>query len=301
MQVLRNPNFYASDFGVLKEKKRQHFLVESEKVSVLARRTFIDNLFHESPYGTIAKLEDFDRITVEDCKNFHRTYILNGSLKIFVSGHLTSEVSSKLRVMAESWSGKGLSAPVVTFDQAPNETIEVQKEDAMQKGIRMGKRMIQRGHPDFPELQVLVTALGGYFGSRLMMNIREDKGYTYGIGAGLASYDHTGMFYIATEVGSDYAADTQVQITKEIELLQNELIPQHELALVKNYMKGSLARSADGAFAMMERFKTVYNSGLGLDYYESYLDKIGTVTSERLRDLACEYLQENSMLKVIAG
>jgi zinc protease len=115
-----------------------------------------------------------------------------------------------------------------------------EKPDALQSAIRVGLPVINRNHPDFQSLQVLNTVLGGYFGSRLMANIREDKGYTYGIGSGLGSFKQGGSFFIASEVGADVCKATLTEIEKEINLLKTELVPDGELSLVRNFMLGSL-------------------------------------------------------------
>src|SRR5690606_31204651 len=102
---------------------------------------------------------------------------------------------------------------------------------------------IQRSHPDFPGLQVVNTLLGGYFGSRLMANIREDKGYTYGVSSGLASLKHSAFFTIASEVGVQVTAATLVEIEKEMRRLREEPVPETELATVRNYMMGTMLGS----------------------------------------------------------
>src|SRR5690606_23245225 len=107
--------------------------------------------------------------------------------------------------------------------------IFIEKPQALQSAIRLGHRSIQRSHPDFPGFQVLNTALGGYFGSRLMANIREDKGYTYGIGSGIASMQYAGFFTISTEVGTAVCAATLQEIKKEIDRLKVERIGAEEL------------------------------------------------------------------------
>src|SRR5690606_27638017 len=126
----------------------------------------------------------------------------------------------------------------------PGELV-IERENALQSAIRIGQLSIQRSHPDFPSLQVLNTTLGGYFGSRLMMNIREDKGYTYGIGSGIGSLKNTAFFTYSSGVGTSVCADTLKQIEFEINRLRTEPISDNELTLVKNYLLGSMLGSLE--------------------------------------------------------
>eukprot|EP01137_Pigoraptor_chileana_P019852 Opistho-2@81461 len=126
----------------------------------------------------------------------------------------------------------------------------------------MGNLSINRSHPDFASLQTLNCVLGGYFGSRLMANIREDKGFTYGIGSGIASLKDAGYFFIATEVGTDVCNSALSEIEKEITLLKTEVIGAEELNLVRNYMLGSMLGSLENAFSHADKFKNIYFSDL---------------------------------------
>nr|WP_262886706.1 insulinase family protein [Mucilaginibacter humi] len=177
----------------------------------------------------------------------------------------------------------------------------VEKPEALQSAIRMGTPFINREHPDFPAVQVLNTVLGGYFGSRLMNNIREDKGYTYGIGSGITSYKQGGALFIATEVGADVCKAATIEIEKEINLLKTELIPEDELNLVRNYMLGSLLGSLENVFSHADKFKNLYFSGIGYEYYDRYTNIVKNVTAEELLRLADTYLDYNGFYKVIVG
>jgi zinc protease len=176
-----------------------------------------------------------------------------------------------------------------------------EKPQALQSAIRMGLPMINRTHPDFPSLQVLNTVFGGYFGSRLMANIREDKGYTYGIGSGISSLKNGGAFYIATEVGADVCKAAVDEIEKEVNRLKTELIPEEELALVRNYMLGSLLGSLENVFSHADKFKSLYFAGLDYSYYDRYTRIIKDITAEELQALANKYFKFDEFYKVIVG
>jgi predicted Zn-dependent peptidase len=134
-----------------------------------------------------------------------------------------------------------------------------------------------------------------------MSNIREDKGYTYGIGSGVIDYHHGCSFVIMTEVGKDVAEATLAEIKKEIEVLQTELVGEEELNLVRNYMMGQLLRSADGPYAMLDMYNGTDIYGLGLEYYDQAIEKINSITAEDLRNLAKEHLNWDNFIVATAG
>ncbi|MBM3418720.1 MAG: insulinase family protein, partial [Bacteroidetes bacterium] len=136
---------------------------------------------------------------------------------------------------------------------------------------------------------------------RLMKNIREDKGYTYGIGCIIQELDDTGVFIILTEVGVDQRDLTLQEIKKEINILQNELIPAEELKLVKNYLIGQALKAADGPYAQFDLFVGVDLFNLDLEYYELYLTRLKNISSEELQALALKYLNWDDFSIVTAG
>jgi predicted Zn-dependent peptidase len=149
---------------------------------------------------------------------------------------------------------------------------------------------------------VLNMILGGYFGSRLIKNIREDKGYTYGIGSGIISMKNAGYFYIASEVGADVRKQAVHEVYKEIERLRKEPVPSGELSLVKNYMTGSFLRSIDGPFALADKLKGIMDYDLDFTkYYSQYIQTIKNITSKQLLELANKHFGEDSIYETVVG
>ncbi len=141
----------------------------------------------------------------------------------------------------------------------------------------------------------------GYFGSRLMANIREDKGYTYGIGSALVSMKNAGYFFIASEVGADVCTPALEEIHKEIEILKTREVSAPELDLVRNYMLGSMLGGLENAMSHADKFKNIYFSGLGYDYYQNYIKTVRTISPQDLQALANKYLDWDSLEKVVVG
>jgi predicted Zn-dependent peptidase len=176
-----------------------------------------------------------------------------------------------------------------------------EKEDALQSAIRIGKPLFNRSHKDFTEMMVVNTILGGYFGSRLMNNIREDKGYTYGIGSAIASFNHSGYFFITSEVGADVTQNTLDEVNKEINILRDELVGQEELQLVRNYMIGSFMRSIDGPFALSDKYRILLDYNMNFDYYKNFIETVKTIEAERIMELAQIHFDPKSMYTIVAG
>jgi zinc protease len=143
--------------------------------------------------------------------------------------------------------------------------------------------------------------LGDYFGSRLMTNIREEKGYTYGIGSMVAEYNNFGYFMIGTEVGKEVKDNTLVEIKKEFEILQKELVQEEELGLVQNYLLGQLLKSADGAYSMMDLYLSAQVHDKDLNFYNEAIKHIQEITPKRIQELAQKYLNWEDMTIVSAG
>ncbi len=304
--IIRNASFPEHEFGIYLTNKKQKFEIDSDKVSTLARRRFSELLFGaEHPYGAIIRKEDFELLTRESLIAFHKENYISDRCTIIVSGKIGDELVPLLDQFFgdKNWSGKNTAADEKLSSGITNsERIHtIEKPGAIQSAIRIGRVLFNKHHEDYLGMQVLNTVLGGYFGSRLMANIREDKGYTYGIGSGLVSYYDGGYFVISTEVGVDVTNATLKEIYYEIDKLQNELIADDELELVRNYLIGVFLRSTDGPFAIGDRLKGILGYGLGYEYYDRYVKTIRTITPENLRDLANKYLKKEDLIELVAG
>ena len=304
-EILKDSIFPQSELEIHLANKKQKHLINSGKVSHLARRKFSELLYGEHhPYGIDAKTEDYDTLKQNDILNFYKNYYNAKNCFIVVAGHLPKDVHSVLNKHfgKDNWgSAVPTPKPVIAIKTSTQQKTLVEKGDAIQSAIRIGRVLFNKTHEDYFKFQVLNTILGGYFGSRLMANIREDKGYTYGIGSGLSSMVNSGYFYISTEVGSDVTKNALEEIYKEIKCLREDLVSTEELETVRNYILGQFLRSIDGPFALAEKFIGVKEFGLDYSYYDNYFSSVKNITPNDLRDLANKYLQEKDLLECVAG
>jgi zinc protease len=304
-QVIKDAIFPQNELETHLKNKKQKFLVNNQKVATIARKRFGELVFGEQhPYGRDVKDADFEKIKQKDLIDFYTARYRSDNCKIILAGKINDDVYKQLD---ELFGGNDWKAPREIKDQS-SEVISTSekkqlifKEDALQAAIRIGKIMFNKTHIDYHPMQVLNTVYGGYFGSRLMSNIREDKGYTYGIGSGLVSLKNSGYFFISTEVGVDVCGDSLKEIYFEMDRLKEELITEDELQLVKNYMLGTFLRNADGPFALADRFKGILEYNLGYDYFDRYFAAVKNTTALQLRDLANKYFDKDSMIELVVG
>lgn len=302
-EILTDATFPQEELDTLIRTQKQKLSVSLEKNDVVTRRVFNKSLFGDSIYGYSAEAEDYDKIDRDQLLDYYKKAYQPNNCVIIASGKVDELTISKInRKFGSGWNTNiEFHKNVFSFPQTKGGVFFTERPESLQSAIRIGQISVVRNHPDFPALQFLNTVLGGYFGSRLMANIREDKGYTYGIGSAQVSLQNAGYFLIASEVGSDVCSSTLTEIEKEISLLKTELITPAELELVRNYMLGSFLGSLENAFSHAEKFKSILLSGLDYDYYTHYIQVIKTISAEKLLQLADKYWDFERFNKVITG
>ncbi|MDA3929081.1 MAG: pitrilysin family protein, partial [Prolixibacteraceae bacterium] len=264
--VIQNPIFPEHEIAAQIGKKKQQFTIENNKVKTLTQKKFSQVLFGEKhPYSNTNKLSDYDLLSSDKLKEYHGLNYGSESCKIIVAGQYGSKLKDILNQYFGNSNWTSLSKTDSYFDiKGDIQKVHfVEKSDALQSAIRIGRLVPNRDEADFHGLTILVTLLGGYFGSRLMANIREDNGYTYGIGAGIYSMPNAAYLTISTEVGCDVTKAALKEIYFEIERLQTELVGEDELSVVRNYLLGENLRSFDGVFAMASSLRVLLEAGLG--------------------------------------
>ena len=304
--MLMNPSFPEKELEVVVETNRQQFLVNSSRVEVIARKHLNRSLFGENhPFGRFAVESDYGRITPEVLREFYRKHYHSGNCTVYVSGKVTPEI---IRCIEEHlgnapWGEIKEVQPLELIEpqQTKEKHIFVEKADALQSSLKMGGFMMDRAHPDFLKARVMVTLFGGYFGSRLMSNIREDKGYTYGIGAGIVNCPGSGVLAITTEADNQYIDSIIMEVYREMDRMCNDLAPQEELEMVRNYMLGDFCRSYEGPFSLSEAWIYTKTADLDDEFFVRQVDSIRSITAEEIRTLAQRYFCKENLIEVVAG
>lgn len=304
--MLMNPTFPEKEMEVVVEVNKQRFLINSTRVEMMGRKRLNRALFGEAhPLGRYAEVEDYDRLSPEVLKSFYHQHYHSGNCSIYLSGKITPEIIQSVeRALGDApWGevSQASSFQPITPQPEVGKRFFVEKEDALQSSIKLGGFVMDRLHPDFLKARVMVTLFGGYFGSRLMSNIREDKGYTYGIGAGIVTYPGVSVLAISTEAANEYAEAVITEVYKEMDLLCNDRVPQTELDMVKNYMLGDWCRSYEGPFSLSDAWIYVETGGLDKEFFVRSIDAIQSITCEEVQALAQKYLCKENLIEVIAG
>jgi len=304
-EIIKYPRFPEEEISIHLKRIQQEHKMSMEKVGTIARIRFREMLFGEThPYGIYNDITLTESIDKNELIDFHRKFYNSENVIIFLSGNPDENVIQMLNQYFGKNDWKGRKAELNQhFPELPANIHKkhIVREDAVQDAIRIGKVIFNRSEKDFIVLDILTKILGGYFGSRLMMNIREDKGYTYGIGSGLVSFRHHGIFFISTESGVEFRENVKEEIYKEIEILRNELIPEEELELVKNLMQGEFLRSIDGPFESAEISRTLLLNNLTTDYIEQHLNTLKYITAEEIRLMAQKNLSIESFHELTVG
>jgi len=303
-EILFESIFPEHELENLKTITAQNLEVNSEKTSYLASQYFKENLFGKNyPYGKSIQKADILASNQQNITGFYSQNILNKPFDIILSGEIVeSDLEYIKKIFSEYKIQKNINlVSAIQIQSSHQRDFIFEKEGSMQSSIRFGKLLFNRTHPDYIPFLVLNEVLGGYFGSRLMMNIREEKGFTYGIQSSTYSLRRDGYLTIGTDVKREYTQQTIDEIIKEIKILQREIIPKEELEKVKNYMLGSFAGGLNSAFAIADHFKMIYFDGLDYNYFKRYIAGILNVSAAELQNLAIKYLQVDSMLEVVVG
>jgi predicted Zn-dependent peptidase len=248
---------------------------------------------------------DYENIQREWIEEFYNQFYTIAPSDVFVIGNLSPKEVEKIEAIFESYpplKNAPKDSSLYQFSPQLEEEIVIKKENSVQAAINIGCQLFSRKHPDFHKFTLLNTVLGGYFGSRLMSNIREEKGYTYGIQSSVYTNLETGHMQISTQTANEYIDNVIAEIYKELKLLCEEPIPNDELNIVKNYMIGSMARTLDGDFSRAGFYISVNNYGMDIEeYVNTKLEVINSTTSDELKSLAQKYFGSKKMHQVIVG
>lgn len=296
--------FPENELEIYLDNKRQHFLLEKQKTSWLARKKLAQLLFGPfHPYANSIHEEDYNKVNRALLLSYYRERINAHHCNIILTGNITDPIREKTsQVFSQLPSPANISdTPFYTFEPATPGYYHVHKAGAVQTSIRIAQEGVNLKDEDYAGFLLLNTILGGYFGSRLMSNIRESKGYTYGINSFNISSPLKSYWCIATDVNREYAGATLDEIKKEIKKIQTEKIPEDELSLVKNYLYGDLLRELDGVFAQSDGLKQKLLYNTDNRFYLQTIEKIRRYSAAEILEIANRRLNTDQLFIVTAG
>ena len=300
-EILTDSVFPEDELNIARQNMKQRLRVNLKKSDFVAGRLIDVYLYGEHhPYGRYSREEDFDALTRKQLQDFYKTYYQEGKLVIFAAGRLPANLETLLNENFGDLPNRAIADKTFSVDNAGEKKYRVSNDpDGVQGSIRMARPFISRHHPDFTKAQVLNTLLGGFFGSRLMNNIREDKGYTYGIHSYFQNHLHDSAWMISTEAGKDVCEAAIEEVYKEMKILREEAVEEEELLLVKNFLIGTVLGDLDGPFHIIARWKNIILNKLAHDHFDKSVQAIKQVSSKELQELANKYLTDEEFYELV--
>jgi len=289
------------ELSIYQQNMKQRLKVSLKKSDFVAGRLIDVYLYGEKhPYGKYSSAEDFDALKREELLDFYKKYYQEGKLVMFVAGKLPQNLEQLLNTnFGDLPFGNVIEKETVAILGTEKKVRITNDPDGAQGSIRIARPFPNRHHPDFLKAQILNALFGGFFGSRLMSNIREDKGYTYGIHSYLLNHVQQSGWMVSTEAGKDVCEATIEEVYKEMKLLRDEPVDAEELLLVRNYMMGSILGDLDGPFQIIARWKNIILNNLDEKYFYDSIETIKTVSAEELQALAQKYLQPDDFYELV--
>lgn len=289
------------ELSIYKQNQKQRLKVSLKKSDFVAGRLIDSYLYGQNhPYGKFGNAEDYDALQREDLLDFYKKYYQQGKFILFAAGKLPDDLESMLNEYFGDLTNNSVSSIEIPRQPSPEKKYRINNDpDGVQGSIRIARPFPNRHHPDFLKVQVLNSLFGGFFGSRLMRNIREDKGYTYGIHSLLHNHIHHSAWLIMTEAGRDVCEATIKEVYKEMGDLREKTVEAEELKLVQNYMMGGILGDLDGPFHIIARWKNIILNDLTEKYFYDSINTIKTVTAEDLQELANKYLNPEDFYELV--
>jgi zinc protease len=302
-EIITESVFPEEELAIYKQNQKQRLEVNLRKCDFVANRLIDEYLFgFDHPYGRYTSTIDYDKLQRDALLKFYQKYYTEGKCILFVAGKLPADIQQQLNnvfgklPLNQTIIGKSDIQPAPAKQKQYNIINDI---NGVQGAIRMARPFPNRHHPDFAKASVLNNIFGGFFGSRLMSNIREEKGYTYGIHSYLQNHLQSSAWMISTEAGRDVCRPTIEEVYKEMKELCDEPVDQEELDLVRNFMIGTILGDLDGPFQIIARWKNYILNGLNEQYFYNSINTIKTVSAEELQVLAKKYLQPEDFYELV--
>ncbi|MBP3289480.1 MAG: insulinase family protein [Alistipes sp.] len=301
-EVILRPTFPEQEVSTYCAKRRQQLTIERRKVETRAREYFARAMFGDDhPYGISYDEKCYDNLSRDILlEHYKRRYTAERCI-VVCSGNLIDEVLRRINEITSKLQQSTEQSAIVMPAFNTTHTMHLPHDGAVQSSIRMGRMLFSRTHDDFIPMQVLSTVLGGYFGSRLMQNLRERNGFTYGVYSAMVNFQHAGYLAIATQVGCEVKEQALEEIATEIERLRREPVPEEELSLVKNIMAGEMMRILDGPFGIADVTTENILCGFDNQHIQYNLERIRQTSPNDLLRLAQQYLSPEDLVTVVVG
>ena len=316
-EMLHEPLFPEERLRIISANNKSQYLVNRQRADVIAHRLFNRAVYGDNhPCGRFAEEKDFNAITRDDLLRFFTAYYRPDNCNIYLAGNVDDhliEAAKKSLSLTPSQGGETLAKAQLSFGQntpsltSPSlgggrgEALIHHLPSAVQASIRMGGLLMDVASDDYYRMRIVTTILGGYFGSRLMKSIREDKGYTYSISADMLTNTRQVLFVVSSEALADKGEVIADEVRQHCRRLAEERVPDDELTMVRNYMIGEICRNYEGAFSLIDAYIYIHTLGLPLEHISRTIDTVRSIDAETIRRTAAQWLDADRFHTVIVA
>lgn len=301
LEILTEPSFPDEELQLAASIYSDDLRVNMEKTSWLATNRIREMVFGHHPYGATATLADVQAIQ-RDWLNHHFNQHYIPSHVVVAGSIQDSDLKSLDDFLCRRFPGPGrisTASAAVPEPFLPQPQERQERTNAVQCSIRFGRRAIDRSATDYPALLLADHILGGFFGSRLMKNIREEKGLTYGIYSSVQQLEHASMITIGAEVNKENLELALQEIRSEMSGMHS--ISTGELSTARHHFIGSLQNDVTTIFASSEKIRFLRINRLPKDYFADLIGKIDRLTAEEVQAAADRYFNPESFTVTVAG
>ncbi|MCG8388418.1 MAG: insulinase family protein [Cytophagales bacterium] len=296
VEMIDSPSFEEGELNLQKDQQVAQLQVRNKKNNIVASKRLRSILFGDThPYGRILDENDIRAISADDLQAFHREN-MKGDLQLFLSGAPSAQSIAALKSSFNSWTLE--HRMIQKRDLPPTATQNNGNHESVQASIRIGKVTLEKTHTDYVPLLITNHLLGGYFGSRLMKNIREDKGLTYGISSSVIPLKNASYWALGAEVNVKLLDQALNETKKEVRSLA-EFNDINELETAKTQLMGSFQSEINSPFQLLEKFKNVHLHGMDYDYYNRYFSALQQFNCENVREISQKYLSTEDWTEVV--
>lgn len=296
-EMVGTPAYDKEELQLMKDIFLQNLKINKEKTSYLVSQLIRKNIYGNHPYGTSLEENDVVNVQVDALETFHKNNFAPEA--IFVTTHPSvtlAELFPHFSFFAPAPVDKSKARDVVSGKK--NEHIA---KEGVQTSIRLGRRTVNRTDKLYPDLLLYNHILGGYFGSRLMKNIREEKGLTYGIYSSINPFRHDSFFVIGADVNKENRDLALDEIRKELKRMRTEPVDAEELEIARNHFLGSLQSEVANPFSVTDKIKNIHLNSLPKDYYPNLFRRINSMSSKDLISVGEKYVHEDTMFVATVG
>lgn len=303
-EFLSKPQYREENLSIYKNLKIKDLEYNAQKTDVQATRIMLHTMIGDShTAGQYSTRENLQTVTIEQMEEFHHRTFLAENITIFATGNMGTDVRQCIQDTFERVPNGTAAADIrdliLPADSTPIITQVI--PNSVQSSIVLCLPAMGYNDPDRYDFSILSTITGGYFGSRLMQNLRERNGYTYGISSGLAYFGNQSLFVISSDVNINQTQAALDACFEELQRLQDEDISDAELETAKNYIMGEQIRDLDNSVSILKRYLIWNHFNSDEKEFRNIIDHVKSIDAERIKNLAKKHFVHNKFTQIVVG